>query len=226
MRRLANETAIKRKATLGRFLTYAGFGIMGIGLVISFTQTQYSSFILLFALLGVILSQIGMMMTNRWGRSPRIDEVIDRSLKGLSDQYSVFHYVLGADHVLVCPAGIYTLVTSLLDGEMNYEEGNWWQTRIRRGRPRKKAQKNLDSEVKIEVNSTQKALNKRVKDTEVPDVGAILVFVHPDAAVHSEGVPYPTMHLKKLKSFLRKLDKGPTLTLETVGQLSETLGLI
>ncbi len=71
------------------------------------------------------MSQIGMYYGNRWGRSPRPDEMIDKSLKGLGRDYTIYHYVTSAAHLLVGPAGIWTMMPYYQSGKIIYEKKRW-----------------------------------------------------------------------------------------------------
>ncbi len=66
-----------------------------------------------------------MYYGNRWGRSPRPDELIDKGLKGLGREYTIYHYVTAASHLLVGPAGVWTLMPYYQSGKIVYEKKRW-----------------------------------------------------------------------------------------------------
>ena len=139
MQRYANDRAINFKAKLGKILTYGGFGIVLIIFILSLQEGMLTNTLLIVTLIGMILSQYGIFLDNRWGKRPRIDEVFDQALKGLDTKYSVFHYELGANHVLIGPGGIFILVPVVFDGTITFDGTRWWRTRIRRGKEQKRA---------------------------------------------------------------------------------------
>jgi hypothetical protein len=224
MQRYANDRAIQRKAKLGKILTYGGLGIVIVILILSFSQEQLTNTLLIVTLIGMILSQYGIFLDNRWGKHPRIDEAFDQALKGLDSRHAIFHYELGANHVLIAPSGIFALVPFVLDGEINFDGQNWYQTRMRRGKERKRAIRNLTTDASVEIRSLNKSLQKRFVDQEYPEGNPILVFLHNKAIVNAEHAPIPAVHLKKLKGLIRKLDKGPTLDQGKIQQLADALG--
>jgi hypothetical protein len=157
---------------------------------------------------GFLISQIGIYYGNRWGRSPRPDELIENALKGMDNRYTLYHYTTPVPHLLVGPAGVWALLPKKTKGLITYDE--------RRKRWRQKggnlylkmfAQEGLgrpDIEVAGEVDSMQKFLGQNWEREEVPEVQAALVLTHPDTQVQAEGAPVPTLPGVKLKDFLRK----------------------
>ena len=224
MQRYANDRAIDRKAKLGKILTYGGLGVVIVIFVLSFQETMLSNTFLIVTLIAMLTSQYGILLTNRWGKHPRIDEVLDQALKGLDSKYSLFHYELGANHALITPSGLFALVPVMADGEITFDGEKWWRTRIRRGKAKKRALKNLTSDAAIEVRAFNKTLQRKLNDQELPEVKPILVFLHSDATVNAENAPIPAVHFKKLKGTIRKFDKGQTLEQEQVSELAESLG--
>jgi hypothetical protein len=224
MQRYANDQAINRKAKLGKILTWGGFAIIILALVLSFQERIITNTLLIVTLIGMLLSQYGIFLDNRWGKHPRIDEVLDQALKGLDSRYAIFHYELGANHVLIAPSGCYALVPVSQDGEITYDGTKWWQTRLRRGKEKKRALKNLTADATFEMRALNKALQKKLNGQELPEVKSILVFLHPDAKVSVEDPPIPAIYVKKLKSSIRKFDRAQTLDEEKISDLAEALG--
>jgi hypothetical protein len=224
MQRYANDRAINFKAKLGKILTYGGFGTVIVIFILSIQEKMLTNTLLIVTLVGMLLSQYGIFLDNRWGKRPRIDEVFDLALKGLDSKYSIFHYELGANHVLIGPPGIFVLVPVVFDGEITFDGERWWRTRIRRGKEQKRAMRNIATDAAIEVRSLNKALQKKLVDQELPDVKPILVFLHSGATVNVEHAPITAVHLKKLKAAIRKFDRGHTLDEGKVLQLADALG--
>jgi hypothetical protein len=223
MLRYANDSKIQRNAKISKYLTYGGLGLMVVSLILSFNQTDLYNLVFAIFLVAVVLTQVGIVMMNRWGRRPRIDEVLDSNLKGLNSSYAIFHYELGAKYVLSSPAGLFAVLPSLHEGKIEYEDGKWWQRQLRRGRERKKQLKNLPVDAELEVRSLQKALRKKLQREDFPPINALIVFLSTEAEVHAEDSSPPGVHIKKLKSYLRKLDRGPALSQMQVEQLAGSL---
>ncbi|MCH7588327.1 MAG: hypothetical protein IIC78_09930 [Chloroflexi bacterium] len=225
MIRYANDLAIKRKAKTGKILTLAGFGIVIGSLILSVRENQYANSLLIVAFVATIIIQIGFALTNRWGKSPRTDELIDRALKGLDSSYSIFHFLLGANHVIFGPSGGFILVPSHDQGEINFRDGKWWQTVRRRRKTKQKTLKNLTSEAAIEVRATERALRKVLTDGESTNLKPLLVFMHPQAVIHATDANPQGVHYKKLKSFIRKRRKGASVSQNKVLRIARNLGM-
>ena len=112
MQIIRDDTLVARRKRIGQIASLVGIGIIGGGLVFTWVgpNQDVSPQLLLYVplatlVVGFILSNIGMYFTNRWGRSPRPDEVLDKSLKGMNRAYRLYHFVLPAPHVLLTPSG-------------------------------------------------------------------------------------------------------------------------
>jgi hypothetical protein len=218
------EKAIERKAKLAKILTYGGLGVVVILFIYSLQENALSSLYLIVVLIAMILSQYGILLDNRWGKRPRMDEIFDQSLRGFDSKYTIFHYELGSNHALISPSGVFALIPITYDGEITFEDEKWYQTRMRRGKPRKKTIRNLTKDTNMEVKSLYNALQKRLQDQAIPEVKPILVLLHDDAISNAPDAPIPVVHQKKLKSMIRKSGKGPTLDEGQTLQLADSLG--
>jgi len=224
MQRVANERMIKRRAQAGKFLTYTGVATLVGGLILSFTRREPTAadqtMVSILAILGMLCWQAGFALTNRWGNSPRRDEVLDKALKGLSKEYTIVHYMLGAKHVLFGPSGIFVLVPQLSDGEILYENQTWIQIRKgRRGLRRKKLGR-IEGDVEIERRALQKKLARVMPENQIPTIRGILVFIHPDVKVSAgQDTPESAVYAKKLKAMIRKLPTLPGLDPLTLDKL-------
>jgi hypothetical protein len=215
VRHVLDAAKVRRYATISRVLSFGGMGIMGIGLVVSFRQSTRLDGVLGLFLAGMIASQLGIPMRNRWDRHPRIDELLDRALKGLDSRFAIFHYSLGASHVVICPAGIFALLPRFEDGEVEYRDGRWVRTVQKRGRLRRGGIRRidgLDRQAAAEVERLQRRLVRKLGQAQIPPVDSLVVFLHTAAEIRSDGAPTRAVHLKKLKDSLRRLPKGQTLS--------------
>ncbi|MDX1437131.1 MAG: hypothetical protein R3335_09985, partial [Anaerolineales bacterium] len=120
MRIVSNDGLIKRNARIGQFASIVGLLVLGGGLFISFQAPEQFTLSWGALLIGFVLSQVGLYFTNRWGRSPRPDEELSKALKGLTQEYTLYHYSTPARHVLLGPAGIWVLSAHQQNGEITY----------------------------------------------------------------------------------------------------------
>lgn len=206
MRLYIPEARVRRYARIGLIATLMGLACMINGIVLVFVRQDLIGVILGSSFLGLLLTQVGMAFRNQWGRQPRMDQVLDEALKGLDDRYAVFHYLLDASHAVFAPEGVYVLLTTDLDGDIRCEDGAWVRYRPSRRKGRPPSRQRLDDpgrRVGPEAERLRKTLTRRLGLAEAPEIQPILVFVHPHAEVHAGDAPVATVHLKKLKAFLR-----------------------
>jgi hypothetical protein len=158
-----------------------------------------------------------MYMGNRWGRSPRPDEKIDAGLKGLPGDYTIYHFVTPASHLLVGPAGVWILLPYRQRGVVKYTKNRWrvgnggflqaymsifGQEGI--GRP--------DLEASGEAAGVQRLLMKQLNEGELPPLQAALIFMHDAVEIQVEDAPLPALKIKQLKDFMRQRAKEKPLS--------------
>jgi hypothetical protein len=217
MRQHINSAKVKRNALLSRILSFGGLGIMGLGLLISFRPPYRIDLVLGLFLVGILASQIGLPMRNRWDRRPRIDEILDGALKGLDQRFAIFHYSLGARHVLICPGGVFAVIPRVEDGVINYSDGSWTRTTSRGGLFRRAGTRRIrgiEQEAASEVDRAASFLNLPFA------VRPFIVFLHAGAEMEVREGPEIATHIKKLKSAVRKLPKAQSLSERQVERLA------
>jgi hypothetical protein len=226
MKVFTNDRLIKRNGRLGQVATISGLLVLVGGMFVSFRYPNFAGYAWVALLLGFALSQLGLYFGNRWGRRPRPDELIDQGLKGLNDQYSIYHYMTPVSHLLVGPSGLWVILPYYQVGTIVYEKGRWKQKgggfmqRYLRafaqegvGRP--------DIEAPNEVQSITKFLNKRLPDRDYPEVTPALVFTNDKVNLEVENAPILTLPLKKLKETVRKAAKEKIITSGEIQEINE-----
>lgn len=220
MKIIKNEKLIKRNSKIGNWISISALVVLGGGMYFSITNSQNVQLVVYsFAafIVGFILTQIGMYMGNRWGRSPRPDEQLDAGLKGLPGEFSIYHFVAPAPHLLVGPAGVWVLIPYRQRGMVIYEKNRW---RVRQGgflqsymsifgqegigRP--------DLEADGEIIALRKFFAKSLDENEIPNVQAALIFMHDAVDLQVEDAPLPAMKIKQLKDFMRQKAKERPIT--------------
>lgn len=216
MKIIRNEKLIKRNSQIGQWTSLGALLILGGGMYISFTKPELFSYSLMALALGFILTQVGMYMGNRFGRSPRPFEQLEAALKGLPGEFTLYQFIAPASHLLVGPGGIWALLPYRQRGKVSYINGRWklsgggfMQSYMSifgqegLGRP--------ELEAAHEMEATQKYLVKKMDDGQIPDVQAILVFSNDEIEIETNESPIPAVQLKKLKEFMRQKTKDRQL---------------
>ena len=228
MKIIKNEQLIKRNSKIGNWTSLGALVVLGIGMYISMTRTDLFIYALVALLVGFTMTQIGMYMGNRYGRSPRPDEKLDAGLKGLPGDFTMYHYTAPASHLLVGPAGVWVLMPYHQRGQISFQKNRW---RISgggflQGYMRIFGQEGLwrpDIEVNSEVNKVQKFLEKALDGSAVPEVKPLIVFTGDDVELDAEDAPTPAFKLKQVKDFFRQKAKEVKLSNLTVQEINTAL---
>ena len=224
MKIIKNEKLIKRNATIGNWTSLAALAILGGGMYISFKRQELFVYSLIALLVGFTLTQIGMYMGSRFGRSPRPDEKLDAGLKGLQNDFVMYHYATPASHLLVGPAGVWVVMPYHQRGKVEFKK-NRWQIKgggFLQGYMRIFGQEGLgrpDIEIESELRSLNKYLSKKMEESQLPEINALMVFTNDDVEIDSENAPVPALKLKQVKDFMRLKAKEKKLSAETLTEL-------
>ncbi|HIE57789.1 MAG TPA: NERD domain-containing protein [Anaerolineales bacterium] len=231
MKIIIDEKLVRRNARIGQIATVASLVVLGSGMFLTFQKPELIGASITALLVGFLLSQVGVGYTNRWGRSPRPDEQLSKALKGLDKRYTLYHYHTPAAHLLVGPAGIWTIISKHQKGLIAYDEkkkrwkqsgGGFIQAYLKIfaqegiGRP--------DLEIEADTDKLTKFLGKKLPDgVDIPQIRAALVFSSPEADVQADNAPVPTLPLKKLKDVIRREAKEKPIKMTTVQQIQRLL---
>jgi hypothetical protein len=231
-----NDRLIKRNSLIGRYTMFGGLAVLLGGMFISFRYQNQFSISMTALILGFILSQVGIFYSNRWGRRPRPDELLDQALKGLDYKFTIYHYSGPVAHMLLGPSGIWALLPYYQRGTITFDKGRWRQkgggamytylkifAQESLGRP--------DLEVAAEIEHIQEFLKKKLPPetfpTEsLPPVQAALVFTNERASIaipDDATPPAETVMLKDLKQLVRKGEKGKGLSPERIKVIEDAL---
>lgn len=213
MKIIKNEKLIKRNGQIGQWTSIGALLVLGLGMYISFYRTDLFIFSIAALLIGFTMTQIGMFMGSRYGRSPRPDEQLDAGLKGLQNEFVMYHYTTPASHLLVGPAGIWILLPYHQRGRVTYRKNRWRMSGggFMQGYMRIFGQESIgrpDIEMDSEVNGVKKYLAKQMDESEIPEINTMMVFTSDAVEIEeSEEAPIPAMKLKQIKDFFRQKAK-------------------
>jgi hypothetical protein len=218
MKTVTNEKMIKRNAKIGQYTSTGALVVLGVGLFLTFKYPNEFAYSLAALLIGFFMSQVGIHFTNKWGRNPRPDDIIDKSLKGLGREFTIYHYVTPVSHLLVGPAGIWTIIPYFQAGTVTYDKKRW---RAKGGGflqsyMRMFGQENLgrpDLESEAEIDSAKRYLKRVLPEgTEIPQINAALLFANPKVELNLDEAPIPSMTPKDLKEFLKEKSKEKAIS--------------
>lgn len=224
-----NHKFIKRNKKINQAILYLSLALLVLGLFWSLTsptvtQTQLSYLVLIPA---YILVQISIYMANRWGRSPRPDEIVAQSLKGLPDQFTLYNFVAGVPHLLLGPAGLWIIKPYYHSGEISYDLGK--KRYKQKGGPfiisKLFAQESLP-DIERETQTFLRQFNSYVIKNKL-DIGIkpsiVNIFYSEKAAVDSRNAPEATLRAEKLKDFIRNQAKHKSFSIDVIKKIAAQL---
>lgn len=227
MKIASNTKLISRNSKIARYTTFAALAVLGVGLYISFTSPDAFSWSLGALVVGFLLSQVGMSYSNKFGKSPRPDEALTQSLKGLVDEFTLYNYYGPTNHLLVGPAGVWVLLPFFQAGTIVYNPArNRWAQKGGNFFLKLFGQESIgrpDLESQYGINEAKKFLQKEFPDTELPEPQAVLIFFNQKVALDVEGAPIPAILGEKAKEFFRKRIKETNISPDMVAQIQKAL---
>ncbi|HEY9076969.1 MAG TPA: hypothetical protein VIO61_10565 [Anaerolineaceae bacterium] len=221
---VSNHKLINRNKKIGQWGAIGSLVIFVAGFILSFKQ-EYFDFSLLALLVGVLISQVSIYFGNRWGRSPRPDERISAALKGLNDNYALYHYSSPIPHLLIGPAGIWNIMPFYQSGHISYTNGKWKQSRVNiflkffaqesLGRP--------DLDAKAIETDLLKAFKKTAPELSIPPIRTIYLFTNPKAELQIDDPDIPAFGVDKLKDFIRRQARENPVDMNLIYPIAEML---
>ena len=130
MKVLRDEKRIAQLARLGQIVSLVGLLALVAGLLFIFISDSPNVFLyqLVALVVGFGLSQVGLSLSHRYLRRPRMDQVLDKSAgKFARKDGRLYHYLLPASHVLLLPVGVVVLVAKYQGGRITVQGDRWTQ---------------------------------------------------------------------------------------------------
>jgi hypothetical protein len=236
MRIVRDDEMIGRRRRIGQVASLVGLGILAAGMAVVFFGPQWGIPVdvavwvpLGTLIVGFVLSQIGLYFTNRWGRRPRPDQLVDQNLKGLGKEYKMYHYVLPAPHVLLTPEGPLVIVVRLDAGVITARGDRWrqkmsaWRVLTFLGR---EGLGNPTREAQYQVQQVQRLISERAQELVDAPVDGVIAFLAERVTLDVEEAPVPVVRGAKLKGYLRSRPGKalPRSTYQALEALFDSIG--
>jgi hypothetical protein len=205
-----NERKVLINSNIGRWASLGGLAVLIGGMVYSLRNPDVVWVSMLSLVVGFIGSAVGAYYANHWTRTPRPDQVLDSALKGISNYYHIYHYLLPVPHVLLGPAGLFLLRTYTHEGPITYD-GKKWRQKFNLVRSLGfSGQDSLADPVRdalYDADRFRRWLAKRMPEDEMPDMSPLIVFVRDGAELDIAETEVPVLPYKRLKKVIRQIDK-------------------
>ncbi len=213
MNKVINEKLINRNKKIGNITSIVGITILAAGLILNFNPTPTKTMISFGALIiGFIVAQISTYYVNKFGRSPRFDEIIADNLSKLNNNYTLYVYSSPVPMLLTGPSGLWIPVALSASGEIYYD-GKWKQRGgsflLKLFGQEKLGKPELD--VKANQNQITEFLSEHFEEGQMPPINSILVSLHPKATIDEvEDAPTMIVDANALRRNIRKIDRKTT----------------
>ncbi len=134
MRVVTNKKLARRNRKITNYLFFGTFGALILGFIVinaSLFTVDIPDGITILAQSAVlpvafVLTIVSVRMTNLWARAPRPEKAIEAGLKGLSNKSILYNYYhFPARHVLICPQGVFAIVTRWHDQAYTVRDGRF-----------------------------------------------------------------------------------------------------
>lgn len=204
---IRDDKRIQRMRKIAQYTSFAGIGVLLLGLGLLFWGDENALLYQLIALgLGWMLSQVGIYLGHRYVRDPRPDEVLDQALRHAVRNGRLYHYLLPAPHVLLLPNGIVILHTKYQTGNITVEGDKWHQSGV--GLRKYFGQEGLGNPSKESdrlVSAMANFIRKNAPGVEEVPIAPLIVFTTKNIdSLETKESRIPAMHYGKLKGFLRQ----------------------
>ena len=219
MKIISNDKKISRNSTIGfwsslispALLLFSAFSILN-------NPAGFQKVFPIFAL-GIVLYQIGLSF-RKYGR--RSDREFNKILSKLDNKYSIFQFKSPVPHLLVGPAGIWILLPKYAKGLITFnQKRKRWKLKRESfldkffffiseglGRP--------DNEILRQADVLDYHLQKNWDRKDNIQVNAVGVIMHEKSKINKDEFPIPTIHINKLRGFLREKEKENKIPISTL----------
>jgi hypothetical protein len=229
-----NEAFAKRMQTILTWTTFLLIGFAIAGVVVTWVYpTLLTPTNQLFLFYGVMLLMVLSLFMSRQTQRflprrdrPRPDKTIIGQLKGVGKSYALYSFYFPVDHVLVGPAGVFTVVTRHQGGKLLWNDKRKRLEQVDSnfladfflqdgfGRP--------DAEATQQATRLGKWLQKQLGES-APPVQPLVLLANPKVdAVETKNAPILVLRGEQAKKHLRN-QRGATLSREQLQKLEEVL---
>ena len=223
MEAFVNQRKVKVNTGIGRWTSVAGLVILIGGLVVSLLNPSLAWASMLSLLLGFLASVVGAYYINHWTRTPRADQLLDRALKGISNQYHMYHYLLPVRHAMLGPTGLFLFRAYLHEGPVTYD-GQKWKQKLTLGRILGfSGQDSLADPVRdvlLDQKRFRNWLAARMPEQDIPEIHPFIVFVREGVELDVQETAVPVVEARQLKGAVRRIERERTERLDE-GELYE-----
>jgi hypothetical protein len=225
MRLTTNEKLIERQSRIARYATFGGLGLLLASLVTSFRGEFIGvAYGALFA--GFVLAYIGSVLSNKWVKQPRPDQVLVKALKGLDNKNHLYNYLLPAPHVLLTSSGILVFKPKPHNGAITCKDGRWhrpWRWSRLLGGMGQEPLGDPIAELNADIGKIRALLADKIETAALVPIDGYVVFTDPLVQLSLDDPNLPVLMADDLKDTLRKSKRSSALSPELLEKVERIL---
>ena len=206
---IRDDEKMERNRRIGVFASGIGFAALLFGVYMNFQGADNLFIIQWVALLiGIMMWQISLFFTQRYGRLPRVDQVLDENVRSNYTSH-LYHYILPAHHVMLTRSGVMVFAPHPQGGkvEVSGEEGDRWRWNTSTWKKFTGAEMRLGNPTLTaegEVAQIVKFIQKKAPEIEEVPIAPVIVFTNPEVDLDGKASRIPAVKAKELKKLVRK----------------------
>jgi hypothetical protein len=225
---VTNEALARRQIKKGNLFLVGALAVFAAGFAVANWRpedplTTVATFVAL--LLGIVLWQVSLYFTRRWGPRDRQDAALAKALKGLDNRYTlvVFSAPRLPDYLLIGPLGVRVLVARGIGGTVRCQGDRWsrGEGRAWLGLLLGDPIRNPTEEARQSVARVEEHLRQNLDEADPVPVGATIVFTNPKVRLEVESGQFPATTTRDLRGHIVRL-KGAVVAAQ-IGKLRRLL---
>jgi hypothetical protein len=224
-----NNKLINRNKKIAQLTLYFSLALLAVGFIWTIRNPEPSKATVGYLILvpSYLLVQVSIYLANRWGKSPRPDEIVTQALKGLDDKFTLYTYSTGVPNLLIGPIGILIINPYHHSGEISYDVEK--KRYVQKGGPnflsKYFSQEGLPNITKNSKSLKAKLLlyfsKNKIQNTEEPQI--INIFSSENVVLNTKNAPEIALKSEKLKDYIRKTKKNRKNICENCESIKEKL---
>jgi hypothetical protein len=229
MKIINNQKLIKKKKTISQVILYFSMAMLTLGFLWSLSDSNKSNMTYAYLILipAYLLVQVSIFMANKWGRSPRPDEIVASALKGMNNQYALYNYMTDVPHLLVGPAGIFLIIPYYQSGVISFnpDKQRYEQKKGPNFFSRTFAQEGIPNIEKEDIDLVKVYRGYLQKNQIAIEANPQVVnlFYSDKVELRTDNAPVANLTPDKFKDFLRQSAKKGSLSDEAIKNITDQL---
>ncbi len=140
--------------------------------------------------------------------------MITRSLKGLGEEFSLFHYIADVPHLLAGPNGLWAIIPYQVKGKVIYDKSrNKWKLKKKGNFLANlfgsEGLGNPGNEARLLIKDHLQQIKGHKEFTDLPELTPLALFLSDSVELETGDSPFPALQMEKIKNFIRKYPDLP-----------------